>query len=98
MMLPRLLLACLLLGACSVAPRTPIAEAEISAAAPYGIPGALREWGGGIDEARLLAVRAEMATRARRIHAAAVEQGARPTETVLALSGGGADGAFGAGV
>ncbi|MEO1533080.1 MAG: patatin-like phospholipase family protein, partial [Pseudomonadota bacterium] len=98
MMLPRLLLACLLLGACSVAPRAPIAEAEISTAAPYGIPGALREWGGGIDEARLLAVREEVMARARRMHATAIEEGTRPTETVLALSGGGADGAFGAGV
>ncbi|MEO1274706.1 MAG: patatin-like phospholipase family protein [Pseudomonadota bacterium] len=98
MMLPRLVLACLLLGACSVAPRAPIAEAEISTAAPYGIPGALREWGGGIDEARLLAVREEVMARARRMHATAIEEGTRPTETVLALSGGGADGAFGAGV
>ncbi|MEL7174533.1 MAG: patatin-like phospholipase family protein, partial [Pseudomonadota bacterium] len=58
----------------------------------------LREWGGGIDEARLLAVREEVMARARRMHATAIEEGTRPTETVLALSGGGADGAFGAGV
>ncbi|MEM6547798.1 MAG: patatin-like phospholipase family protein [Pseudomonadota bacterium] len=95
---PLALFALVILGACTTATRSPIGEAEIGSAAPYGIPGLLRAWGDAIDETQIDAVRAEMIERGRRLHGEALDTGGQLTETGLALSGGGADGAFGAGI
>ncbi|MEM7188531.1 MAG: patatin-like phospholipase family protein [Pseudomonadota bacterium] len=86
------------LGACSGPTRTPISETEIAQAKPYGIPGLLRVWGDGLDGITKAGIREALLVRARAMHNEALELGAPITETALALSGGGADGAFGAGV
>jgi len=88
----------LVLCACSGPTRTPIPEAEMTHAMPYGIPGLLRVWGDGLDGVTKDGIRNALVARARSMHAVALESGQPVTETALALSGGGADGAFGAGV
>ncbi|MEM9062182.1 MAG: patatin-like phospholipase family protein [Pseudomonadota bacterium] len=67
-------------------------------AMPYGIPGLLRVWGDGLDGVTKDGIRTALVARARSMHAVALASGQPVTETALALSGGGADGAFGAGV
>lgn len=86
------------LAACTPETRAPVLEAEIGRSAPYGIPGVLRVWGDAIGKGQREAIRMEMITRAKRLHARAMSAGERLVETGLALSGGGADGAFGAGL
>lgn len=88
----------LVLSACSGPTRTPIPEPDIARAMPYGIPGLLRVWGDGLDGNTRDGIREALVLRAREMHADAMASGAPITETALALSGGGADGAFGAGV
>ncbi|MEM7061242.1 MAG: patatin-like phospholipase family protein [Pseudomonadota bacterium] len=83
---------------CTTAARTPISETEIASAMPYGIPGLLRVWGDGLEGGNKEKIREALVARARGMHAEALASGAQVTETALALSGGGADGAFGAGV
>ncbi len=97
----RMLLSCAAgagLGACSSLTRSPLAEADIAMAAPYGIPGVLRVWGDDLGEGRAVALLADEIARVRRVHAEKIASGAPISESVLALSGGGADGAFGAGL
>ncbi|MEM1313835.1 MAG: patatin-like phospholipase family protein [Pseudomonadota bacterium] len=101
------LAACALLAACATGPRNPVPEADLDAAAPYGITidgRPIRTWGDSTDleEARSLQS-AYLGRIAQRI-AAKTEQsasgppGAPLAMTALTLSGGGADGAFGAGL
>jgi len=65
---------------------------------PYGIPGFTRVWGDTLDEGNSETILANLVARARAIHGERLTSGERIEETVLALSGGGADGAFGAGL
>ncbi|MEL6767958.1 MAG: patatin-like phospholipase family protein [Pseudomonadota bacterium] len=88
----------LTLASCASQPRTPIPEEAIALSAPYNIPGTLRSWGDTLGDRSLAAVRAELTARTAATHAGAITTGTRASETLLALSGGGADGAFGAGV
>lgn len=83
---------------CTGAARTPISESEIAQAMPHGIPGLLRVWGDSLERGNKEKIRDALVARARGMHADALASGAQITETALALSGGGADGAFGAGV
>lgn len=83
--------------------RVPVPEDQIEAARPYGIspPGTasgLRLWGDslGVDDPALLAQR--YGERLGRIYAAEDRLGDRVEIDALSLSGGGPDGAFGAGV
>ncbi|MEO0681104.1 MAG: patatin-like phospholipase family protein [Pseudomonadota bacterium] len=92
------LLALALVGACGSAAREPVAEARIERAAPYGIPGVVRTWGDSNDAADVAALKTDLLARAELMHADAIASGAPLTETALALSGGGAAGAFGAGL
>ncbi|MEM6742905.1 MAG: patatin-like phospholipase family protein, partial [Pseudomonadota bacterium] len=92
------LLALALLAACAAESREPIDEARIDGAAPYGIPGLIRSWGDSVDEADVAALKTDLLDRARVMHADALASGAPLQEVALALSGGGAAGAFGAGV
>lgn len=90
------------LDACTtVVARSPIPEDQIAGAAPYGIRselGPIRAWGDGLDtEARDAIIRSR-ADILRGVHAENIRTGAPIVQTVLALSGGGADGAFGAGL
>ena len=92
-------LALLVLGisGCATVSRTPIAEKEIVLGAPYGIAG-VRHWGDTLGEAEIEMILARQIERAQKVHANKLARGARITETILTLSGGGPDGAFGAGL
>jgi hypothetical protein len=85
---PLCLLATLLLAACFTAPRKPAPPVAISQLAPSGFPSTVRFL--GIDRDFFLAHADEIERRVR----AAAPGG---TLNILALSGGGAGGAFGAG-
>lgn len=91
-----LLLAALLVG-CAGLQRTPIEEHDIAAAAPYGIAH-VRYWGDALSEQEIAESSRRQIERVRRSHADALATGAPIAETGLALSGGGPDGAFGAGL
>jgi hypothetical protein len=89
-------------AACTtVIARSPVPEDQIAAAEPYGIKsrlGPIREWGDTLDVERrdeLIRSRAELL---RKAHAEDIRTGKPIVQTVLALSGGGPDGAFGAGL
>ncbi|MEO1495027.1 MAG: patatin-like phospholipase family protein [Pseudomonadota bacterium] len=92
------ILAVILLTACTSISRTPASPDDIDASAPYGVPGVLRVWGDTVAVEQLDAIRQSLIARAQRMHAAELEAGVPISETILALSGGGADGAFGAGI
>ena len=89
-------------AACTtVIARSPIPEDQIAAAAPYGIRselGPTREWGDTIETKELDALIQSRASLLRKVYAENVRTGAPIVQTALALSGGGPDGAFGAGV
>ena len=95
-------LGLLALGACTtVIARTPIPEPLIDEAAPYGVRSetdVIRAWGDYIDPRRLEAVVAERGALLRAVHAEDIRAGRRIETVALALSGGGPDGAFGAGL
>ncbi|MEM9145209.1 MAG: patatin-like phospholipase family protein [Pseudomonadota bacterium] len=94
-----ILLIALAATACgSPASRSPISEPDIAAAAPYGIPGIVRTWGDTIGAARIARLEERLVLRAQMMHGEELAAGTPIQETALALSGGGADGAFGAGV
>lgn len=96
-------LVALVLGAActTVIARAPVPAEAIDDAAPYGVRPAndtIREWGDGIgarDRDALLQARADVLSAA---HAEAIRKGEPIVQTALALSGGGADGAYGAGL
>ncbi len=95
-----LLAAVLSLAACTtVLTRNPVPEEKIATAAPYGIDGVfIRAWGDTISEEGIDQVLASRAERLRKIYAEELAAGGPIVETSLALSGGGPDGAFGAGI
>jgi len=93
----------LALAACTtVLPRSPVAENQIHDAAPYGIaPGpnlSLRTFGDELVAADADTLTERRAAVMRKVHADAIAAGGPITDISLLLSGGGPDGAFGAGV
>ncbi len=95
-----LVLALAWLTACTtVLTRNPIPEDQIEVAAPYGIRGVfIRAWGDSIDDEGIERVLENRAARLREIYADEIAAGGPIPEISLALSGGGPDGAFGAGI
>ncbi|MEO0822599.1 MAG: patatin-like phospholipase family protein, partial [Pseudomonadota bacterium] len=87
-----------LLAACSTAPRLPVGEEQIAGAAPRGITQPVRFWGDSIGEESRDTILAVEVVRARQVHRERLASEEPLRETILALSGGGADGAFGAGL
>ncbi len=95
-----LLILILVLPACTtVLTRSPIPEEEIDFARPYGIDaGGFRAWGDTLSkEVGALALE-RWTNLIREAHAETIRAGGPVREYVLALSGGGPDGAFGAGL
>lgn len=96
------LLVALALGACTtLAPRSAVPEDLIAVAAPYGISGAsgsVREWGDSLDAGNADKIIAFRTATLRRLHGDAIAAGRSISEVGLLLSGGGPDGAFGAGL
>lgn len=93
-----LILILVSLSACTTLQRTAIQESELRDALPYGIAVPVRIWGDSLEPDAIETILATQIARARRVHAAALASDAPINETALALSGGGPDGAFGAGV
>ena len=67
-------------------------------ARPYGIDAPIRYWGDSLGDDGRASILEVSVRRSRRLHGDAIAAGHRPSETLLALSGGGPDGAFGAGL
>lgn len=79
--------------------RQAAAETDLLDAAPYGIRDVLvREWGDSLSPEASAAVMASWTRLLRATRAEQIAAGGPLTETVLILSGGGPDGAFGAGL
>ncbi|MCL5776103.1 patatin-like phospholipase family protein [Limibaculum sp. FT325] len=99
---PLLLILALLLGACTtVLARNPVPEDETTIAAPYGIDAGgriLRDWGDDLVPGSGNRIVARWAELARVKYADEIARGGPIREVSLALSGGGPDGAFGAGL
>jgi len=87
------------LSACTtVLSRSPIPEDQIATAAPYGIATPyLRIWGDQIGEG-VETLSRRVAERIKDTRGGALAPGEPLKDTMLAVSGGGADGAFGAGL
>lgn len=87
-------------GCTTVVARQPVPEASLADAAPYGIRVAevLREFGDAIPPDQRDAIVAQRAEILRRTHADDLAAGRPIRQVSLALSGGGPDGAFGAGL
>ncbi len=78
--------------------RNAVSEDQIDLAAPYGIPTYIRDWGDTLSKSGEVALMEEIeAFKGSPALAAALAQGGTYDELVLLLSGGGPDGAFGAG-
>ncbi|MEM9063590.1 MAG: patatin-like phospholipase family protein [Pseudomonadota bacterium] len=93
--------AAIIVSACTtVLVRAPVPEEEIQTAAPYGIrdAGILRVWGDTLSDEESSTILRGWTDRLRRVKAAEIAAGGPIEEISLALSGGGPDGAFGAGV
>jgi len=92
-------MALLLVSACTtVLRRKPVPETELQTVAPYGIETALlRAWGDFLAEDEIEAVIRHRENRLREIHSDEIAAGRPIQEKILVLSGGGLDGAFGAG-
>ncbi len=97
-----LLFSALVVSACTtVLARNPVPESVIDQAAPYGIQSenlALRIWGDAIPADRRDVVLEERIEVMRELYADEIRKGTPIVQTALALSGGGPDGAFGAGL
>lgn len=95
-------LVALAVGACTtLVPRNPAPESQIESAAPYGITmqrGVLRDWGDEFSPETTERAIANMTAFKRAFFAEAIAAGGPVPETALLLSGGGPDGAFGAGL
>ena len=90
-------LACLILSGCAPLPRSNAVPADLEDLATIpGMTGS-RYWGDGDSAALALAGRESLA-RQQAYLAASGHQGASPSADFLAISGGGEDGAFGAGL
>ncbi len=91
--------AMLLASACTtVLLRQPVPERDLQTAAPYGIRAPLLwAWGDSLGEEEIEAVIRNREKRLREAHGDDIAAGRPVQETILALSGGGPDGAFGAG-
>lgn len=89
-------------AACTTAlPRSPAPEAVATASGPYGIfspIGGLREWGDVIDPEMRDAIVGFRSEQLRARRAEDLAAGRQISEVALLLSGGGPDGAFGAGL
>jgi hypothetical protein len=89
-------------AACAtLAPRNAVPEDEMAQAAPYGIVsdrGPTRELGDSLDPETLEKIVAYRAAPLRRRHGDAIAAGRSVPEVALLPSGGGPDGAFGAGL
>jgi predicted acylesterase/phospholipase RssA len=98
--LPLLAVLALLLSACTtVLARNAVPEKEISTAAPYGITGGLlRVWGDELDKHQVEAILAGRTKLLGTAKAAEIAAHKPIPEVALLLSGGGPDGAFGAGL
>jgi predicted acylesterase/phospholipase RssA len=93
----------LLFSACTtVIARAPVPEASLMMASPYGIESptsaVLRTWGDDAEPDAFEALARRRAENLRARHAEDIRTGRPLTETGLLLSGGGPDGAFGAGL
>ncbi|MGB0694318.1 MAG: patatin-like phospholipase family protein [Rhodospirillaceae bacterium] len=93
-----MLLGALLLAGCASAARTPIAEYDIDTAMPYGIAKPIRLWGDTIREMQVDNIIENRIEQARFIYRDQIATNQTIEQNLLALSGGGPDGAFGAGV
>jgi Predicted esterase of the alpha-beta hydrolase superfamily len=82
---------------CTAGTRTPISEIDIQDAAPYGIKG-VRVWGDELGNQQIDTVLRRQVSIMKNIYADAIASGEPIHQTFLALSGGGPDGAFGAGL
>jgi predicted acylesterase/phospholipase RssA len=96
------LVCAIALSACTtVLARAPVPEDKIDTAAPYGIrfdAGRTRAWGDTLGEGGPDAILETWTERLRVVKAEEIERGAPIEEISLALSGGGAKGAFSAGL
>ncbi|MBK0399832.1 patatin-like phospholipase family protein [Limibaculum sp. M0105] len=95
-----LLLMALVLSACTtVLVRKGVPEDKIDEAAPYGIEGVtIRAWGDNVGEDRREAIVKAAIARARLARATDIAEGRPIADVSIAFSGGGPDGAFGAGL
>jgi hypothetical protein len=94
-----LLLLLLLAGCAGVLERHPIPEADLDTAAPYGIrKGIIRAWGDTLDEGTSSQLLSSWVGALREAKADQIAAGGPIREAHLAISGGGPDGAFGAGL
>ncbi|MGE5146075.1 MAG: patatin-like phospholipase family protein [Candidatus Eiseniibacteriota bacterium] len=97
-----LVMLALVLGACTtVLARNPVPEEKIDQASPYGIDAGdsiLRDWGDDLAPGSGNRIVARWSELARVKYADEIARGGPIREVSLALSGGGPDGAFGAGL
>ena len=78
--------------------RNPLPEALISGAAPHGISSNIRAWGDAIDREQAGRIIRNLSARQLEYWKGDVTAGSELQLDILALSGGGANGAFGAGL
>lgn len=91
-------LLCLVLAGCGAGLlRNPVPEDQARTAHPLGLPG-LRAWGDVVDHSELDPFIERQARLLRARFGAEIAAGRTPTVDLLAISGGGPDGAFSAGV
>jgi predicted acylesterase/phospholipase RssA len=94
-----LLLAVALSACTTVLTRSPVPEADLEKAAPYGIrSGLIRTWGDSIGKETAEALVEQRVAFLRKARAAEIAAKRAIQQNGLALSGGGPDGAFGAGL
>ncbi|MEM7743413.1 MAG: patatin-like phospholipase family protein [Pseudomonadota bacterium] len=99
--LPFLLLIAVLSACTTLLPRRAVPPQLIDTAAPYGIradTGLVRQWGDQLNDATREALVSQRVKVVRQLHADKIRTGQPLVQTALALSGGGPDGAFGAGL
>ncbi|MEM8840592.1 MAG: patatin-like phospholipase family protein, partial [Pseudomonadota bacterium] len=94
------LAACLALASCGIPQkRSPVPAGQIEDAAPYGIVAKpLRFWGDGVGESKIQAIKSNRTKALKRFFGNKLHSGARLSEDMIAFSGGGPDGAYGAGL
>ncbi len=85
-------------GCTTVLVRSAVPEDAIDDARPYAIDGPTRTWGDDLDDAQIELLIQTRSDVARVRYAKEIAAGERVKHDLLALSGGGPDGAFGAGL